>query len=110
MASGLAAIDVQRFACDEVGALEVKDRVDDIGDLAQPADRVQGRQQGVCFRLVHGRADNARRDRVHANAAAREFDGERSGHSVKPALGQRGQGRGHLRIGVVDQTGRDVDE
>ena len=34
----LAAVDVKDFARHEAGPFQVEDRVDDVGDLAQPAD------------------------------------------------------------------------
>ena len=41
VAGGLTAVDVQDLAGDERGPLEIEDPVDDVADLAQPAERVQ---------------------------------------------------------------------
>ena len=69
VASALAAIDVKDFAGHEAGPFEVEDRVDDVGDLAQTADRVQGGELCILLDGMHWRLDVARRDRVHSDAA-----------------------------------------
>ena len=61
MACALAAIDVKDFACHEARPFEVKDRIDDVGDLAQPAHRVQGGE----LRILR---DGMRRDERRADA------------------------------------------
>src|SRR5690348_7323071 len=40
MTCALAAVDVKDFARHKAGLFEVEDRVDDVGDLAHPSDRV----------------------------------------------------------------------
>ena len=42
VAGALAAIDMEDLAGHEARGFEVEDRVDDVGDLAHTADRVQG--------------------------------------------------------------------
>ena len=59
MAGALAAVDVKNFARHEAGPLEVKDRVDDIGDLAYVPDRVQGAELCICLDGMHRRLDDA---------------------------------------------------
>jgi len=43
MAGALAAVDVEDFAGHEARPSEVEDRIDDVGNLAQPADWVRWR-------------------------------------------------------------------
>src|ERR1700675_3872565 len=76
MTSALAAVDVQDFAGHEVCRLEIEDRVDDIGDLAHMADRMQGVELRMRPGRVHRRLDDTQRDRVHADAALRIFNRE----------------------------------
>jgi len=47
VARTLAAVDVQDFARHEAGPFEIEDRVDDVGDFAQTAYRVQGGEWSV---------------------------------------------------------------
>ena len=49
MAGALAAVDVQDLAGHEGGTFEIKDRIDDVLDLAHVADRVQGAERRVRF-------------------------------------------------------------
>jgi len=68
VAGALASVDVEDFAGHEAGAFEVEDRVDDVGDLAQSADRVQSSELRVLIDGMHWRL-GARRYRVHSDTA-----------------------------------------
>src|SRR6266446_7633793 len=104
----LPAVDVKDFAGHEAGPFEVEDRVDDVGDLADTADRVQGGE--LCIRLdgIHWRLDGARRDRVHSDAALGILDGERFGHGIQATLRQHRQHGGYAGDGVVDEARCDL--
>ncbi len=76
MTGALAAVDEQDLAGHEAGTFEIKNRVDDVLDLAHVADRVQGVERCVRLGGMHRRLDDAGRDRVHADAAPGVFDRE----------------------------------
>jgi hypothetical protein len=59
---------------------------------------------------MHRCLDDAERYRVHADAAPRVFDRERSCHRVETAFCERGKGRWASRVGMVDEAGRDIDD
>src|SRR6185437_7323506 len=84
----LATVHMQDLAGDEAGILQIKDRVDDVVDLAETTDRMQFRQGVVGRGMVHRGADYPEGDSVSANAAAGVFDRQRLGYRVQPALRQ----------------------
>src|SRR5260370_35793647 len=69
MTCALAAVDVKDFACHEAGRLEVEDRVDDVGDLAYMADRVQSAELRIGLDGVHRRLDGPRPHPLHPDTA-----------------------------------------
>ena len=77
---------MQELAGDEGGILQIKDRVDDVVDLAETTDRMQFRQGVVGRRIVHRRADCPEGDSVRANAAAGIFDRQRLVTAFSPPL------------------------
>ena len=88
MTRALPTINVEDFASDELGAVQVHDRVGDVIDLAHVPDRVQCAQGGVGFFAVHRGLDDAGRYCVHPNAALGVFDGQGAGCRVQAAFGQ----------------------
>lgn len=80
MARALSAVDMEDFAGDKRGSLEIKRAVHDVGDGAYP---VLGMHSGIsdggidCG--VQGRIDDTRRYRVDPDSVAGVLDGERSG-------------------------------
>ena len=62
------AVDVQDLAGHELGGLQVRDRFNDVVDVAHPADRMQRSQCVVGLLGVHRSADDAERHRVDAHA------------------------------------------
>src|SRR3954449_443963 len=91
MTSTLAAVNVQYLASNKVGRLEVKDCIDDIGDRAHMAHRMQGVE--LCMRrwMMHRRLYDTERNRVDPNPALGVFNRKRLGRTVQAALGQRSQ-------------------
>src|ERR1700738_4454619 len=67
VARALATIDVKDLARHEAGPLQVEDRVDDVGDLAQMANGFQGFELRICLGGMHRCLDVARRHRVHSD-------------------------------------------
>src|SRR6266536_2773969 len=65
---GLSAVDVQDLASDEAGTFAVQDRVDDVADGAQPADRVKAGHALVGRGVMVGRLDDSRGDGVDSHA------------------------------------------
>lgn len=63
MPRALTAVDVQKFASNEAGRLQVKNRVDHVGDLTHAADRVRGAELRICLDGVRGRLNHTERDR-----------------------------------------------
>ena len=61
---------------------------------------------GSCIGVL----DHAEGDGVDADAARRVLGGQRPGHRVQPALGQRRQGGGRVAVGMVDEARRDADD
>src|SRR6185312_7382196 len=84
----LATIHMQDLAGDEVGILQIEDRVDDVVDLTETTDRMKFRQGVVGRRIVHRRSDYPEGDSVGANTAAGTFDRQRLGYRVQPAFRQ----------------------
>src|SRR6478752_3821809 len=107
MPRALAAVDVQDLARHEGGLLEVQHGVDDVPDVAQPAERMQTSQRIVGGRVVHGCLHYTECNDVGTNSLVRVFNSQCPGGGVEPALGQRSQCRRHLCVGVVDETGGD---
>ena len=109
VAGALAAVDVQDLAGDERGALQVERpprRRRSISPIRPTGCRA--REELVGLLGVHRGLDDARRDGVDADAAGGVLDRQRLGGRLQAALGQRGQRRGNLGVGVVDQAGGDV--
>ena len=79
--------------------------VDDVADLADPAQGVLGGQalvgSGVSIHPGPGRSEG---DGVHPDAARGIFDGEQAGDRVQPTLGQGSQSGGRGAPGVVDEA------
>jgi hypothetical protein len=110
MPGRLAAVDVQGLAGDEGRPLEVEDSVDDVVDLARPAERVSGGHRVVFRGVVHRRLDDAEGDGADAYAAPRILDRERARDCCQAALRQGRQRRRRPAPGVIDEAGRDVDD
>ena len=104
------AVDVQRLAGDEGGVFEIEDPVDDVADLAEPANGLEGGHALVGRVVVHGGLDDSRSDRVDPHATCCVFNGQRAGHGSQSALGEGRQRRGTLAVGVVGEAGGDVDD
>jgi hypothetical protein len=94
MAGALATVDVEDFAGHEAGPFEVEDRIDDVGNLAQPADWVQVASCAYSDGM-HWRLDGARRHRVHSDPALGILDRKRFVAVFRPpfvsAAGTAGQ-------------------
>ena len=69
MASGPTSVDVQDLAGDEHGSLEIQDPVDDVLDLAHPAERVKLGEARVGRTIVHRSLDDSGGDGIHPHAA-----------------------------------------
>jgi hypothetical protein len=76
VARALAAVDVKDFARHKAGRFQIEDRVDDVGNLAHMANRVQRAQLRMHFDRVHRRVDDARRNSVHPDTALRILDSQ----------------------------------
>jgi hypothetical protein len=81
-----AAVDVHNSARHEAGPLEVEDRLEDVGDLAHTAERVQGVELRMCRDGIHRRLDDAGCHRVHPDTALGILDRERFGRGIEVAL------------------------
>ena len=110
MARALAAVDVQDFARHEAGRLEVEDGLDNVGDLAETANRVQGSELSVCLDGMHRRLDGAGCDRVHPDTALCVLDRERFGRGIKTALCQRREYRRYAGDRVVGEARRNLHD
>src|SRR5215470_8006320 len=75
VAGALAAVDMEDFAGHEARLLQIEDRVDDVGDLAQAADRVQAGKLRISLDRMHRRLDDTERHGVHPDAALGIFGG-----------------------------------
>jgi hypothetical protein len=106
----LTTIDVQDFAGDEVGVVQIHNRLSDVVDFAHVADRVQIAQRFMGFFAVHRGLDDARGNRVHPNPALGVLNRQGFGRCVQTTFGQRGQYRRHAVNCVVCQAGGDVDD
>jgi hypothetical protein len=95
MAGALAAVDVEDFAGHEAGPFEVEDRIDDVGNLAQPADWVQVASCAYSDGM-HWRLDGARRHRVHSDPALGILDRKRFRRGIQATLRQRRSTAGQL--------------
>ena len=91
MARTLAAIDVNGLAGHEARGFQIEDRAYDLRDLAHPAKRVQLGELRMRFDRMHRRLDDARRDRIHSDAALCILDRQRFGRSTQASLRQRGE-------------------
>ena len=69
----LAAVDMQDLTGDEARTFEVEDGIDDVADLAHPANRVQRRQGRVRLLRMHGGLDDPPRTPVLANSMASDW-------------------------------------
>ena len=69
VAGGLPAVDMQDLARDECGPFEIQDPVDDIADLANPAEGVEGGLARVGCGFVQRSPDHSERDGVDPYAA-----------------------------------------
>src|SRR5260221_14195498 len=110
MAGVLAAIDVQDFARHEASLLEVKNRLDDVGDLPHAAQRMQGGELRMRLGGMHWRLDDTERDGVHSDTALCILDRQRFGRGVQRALCERGEHRRYAGDGVVDEARRDLHD
>ena len=110
VASALAPVDVKDFPGHEAGRLEVEDRIDDVGDLAYVVDRVKTPEGLIGLDRMHRRFDDAKRDRIHADAATSVFDGERLGRRVESPFRERRKHGGHGGHCVIDEASGDLDD
>jgi hypothetical protein len=77
VAGDLAAVDVQDLTGDIGRGLQEKDAVDDVADLADPAERREPVAEVlVVFRRVRGGLDDARGDGVDPDAEGGDLDGQ----------------------------------
>ena len=110
MSGALAAVDVQDLAGDERRVLQIQDGVDDIVDVAHPAERMQAGEGGVRLRGCMGVRMTPR-----ATALARM---PRSAYSMasdlvtalRPPLVSDASADGTCGTGVIHEAGRDVDQ
>jgi hypothetical protein len=98
VARALPTVDVKDFARHEAGPFEVEDGLDNGGELAETANRVQGSELSICLDGMHRRLDGAGCDRVHPDTALRILDRERFGRGIQTALRQRREYDGTLAI------------
>lgn len=103
MPRDLAAVDVENLTRHKGCVLEVEHTMDDVFDFADPVERMEGGERAEGLRFMHRCPDDARRDRVHADAAGGVFYGEAAGRSIKAALGNRRQNRGNAGIRIINQ-------
>jgi len=108
--SVLAAIDIQRFAGDEAGTLQIEHGIDDFAHLTQAADRMQGAEELMRFRRMHRRPDDTGRHRIHANAALGIFDRKPAGYGVETALRQRRKARGNAGDRLIHEGRRNLND
>ena len=83
----------------KVGPFEIQDAVDDIADLAHPAERVEVRQALVGRSIVQRGLDDSEGDGVDPNAACCILDSQRAGHRRESTFGERRQRGGPLAVG-----------
>src|SRR6266436_8422670 len=88
VAGALTTVDVKDFARHKTGSLEVEDRVDDVGDLAHMADRVQPAKLRMRLDGMHRRLYDAQGHGIHPDTILRILDRERFGRSIQAALRQ----------------------
>ena len=74
MARALPAVDVEGLSGHEGSRFEIEDSVDDVGDLAHSAERVEAVERMMRLDGMHRRFDDAGSDRVRSDAALRVFD------------------------------------
>ena len=86
MSGGLPAVDMQDLARDECGLFEIQDPVDDIADLANPAEGVEGGLARVGCGFVQSSPDHSERDSVDPYAALRVLYCQRPRHGSQSAL------------------------
>src|SRR4029077_6362898 len=86
VAPALTTVDVKDFARHEAGRLKVEDRVDDVGDLAHMANRVQDAKLRMRLDGMHRRLDDAQGHGVHPDAVLRILDRKRFGRSIQATL------------------------
>jgi hypothetical protein len=60
VAGSLPSIDVNGLTCDKPGAIEIDNRVHNVGHLSHPTHRMERRQRLMRFRRVHRRLDYSR--------------------------------------------------
>lgn len=97
-----AAVDVQYFTCHKGRVAKVEDGIDDLRDSADSLDWMEGLQEPMGLRFVHGRINDSGADGVESDARVCILNGERSRHGVEPSLGQdgnRGRYAGHRLVG-----------
>ncbi len=101
---------MEDFAGHERRTLQIEDGIHDVRHLTHVAHGMESAERLVNFERMHRRLDDTQRHCVHADAALGIFDREALGRRVEAALGERRQHRRHVRIGVVDQARRDLDD
>src|SRR6266403_4472771 len=110
VARALPAIDVEGLAGHEGGRFEIEDGVHDVGDLAHSAARVEAGERLMRLDGMHRRLDDAGSDRVHPDAALRVFDRQRPRGGIEASLRQGCEHGGDVRVRVVYQARRDLDD
>ena len=83
---------------------------DDLAHGADPFHRRQRLQKLVRRRRVHGRVDDAGRDRIHANALRRKLERERACRVVDTAFDEDGKERRNGGLRQARQARGDVDD
>ena len=104
MAGALGAVDVKDCARHKAGRFQVEDRIDDIGDLAHTANRVQRAELRMGLDGMHRRLDDAQRNRIHADTALRILDRQRFGRGGQAAFCKRREYGRYARHRVIDQA------
>ena len=110
MARALPAVDVEGLSGHEGGRFEIEYGVHDVGDLAHSAERVEAAERTMCLDGMHRRFDDAGSDRVRPDAALRVFDRQRPRGGVEASLCQGCEPGGDVRVRVVYEARRDLDD
>ena len=110
MARALPAVDVEGLSGHEGGRFEIEDSVHDVGDLAHSAERVEAAERLMRLDGMHRRFDDAGSDRVRPDAAFRVFDRQRPRGGIETSLCQGCEHGGHVRVRMVYEARRDLDD
>src|SRR5690348_1548001 len=110
MARALPAIDVEGLSGHEASRFEIEDGVHDIGDLAHSAKRVEAGERTMRLGGMHRRLDDTGSDRVRPDTALGVFDRQGPRGGVEAALRQGCEYGGDVRVRVVYEARRNLDD